>query len=242
VKVRVEADGGSRGNPGPAGYGAVVLSPDGSDVLAERSEFLGTTTNNIAEYQGLIAGLGAARDLGAREVEVRMDSKLVIEQMSGRWQVKHPALRPLAREALELRQAFDAVSFTWVPRAQNTRADRLANEAMDRGSGSAPCRSAPATEPRVAWAPPDGTPTKLVLVRHGSTAHTAEHRLSGRNELPLVAAGEQQARDLATRIDTFGAVAAVVRSPLRRAQQTAELIAAAAGVGVRTLDGLSEVE
>jgi probable phosphoglycerate mutase len=239
VRVRVEADGGSRGNPGPAGYGAVVLSADGTDVLAERSEFLGITTNNVAEYRGLIAGLGAARELGAREVEVRMDSKLVIEQMSGRWQVKHPALRPLAREALALREAFEAVSFTWVPRAQNTRADRLANEAMDRGSAVGPESGA---TPRVAWAPPDGTPTKLVLVRHGSTAHTAEHRLSGRNDLPLVAAGEQQASDLAARIGGFGDVAAVLSSPLRRAQQTARPIAAAAAVEVRTLDELTEMD
>jgi probable phosphoglycerate mutase len=237
VKVRVEADGGSRGNPGPAGYGALVLSADGTEVLAERSEFLGTTTNNVAEYQGLIAGLTAARDLGAREVDVRMDSKLVVEQMSGRWQVKHPALRPLAREALALRQALHAVSFTWVPREQNTRADQLANEAMDRGTAGTPT-----PERQDSWTPPEGVPTRLVLVRHGSTAHSAEHRLSGRNDLPLDAVGEQQAHDIAGRIGSFGDVAAVISSPLRRAQQTGQIIAAAAGVELRTVDGLAEMD
>ena len=90
-RVTIEADGGSRGNPGPAGYGAVVLDDAGS-VLAERREAIGTATNNVAEYRGLIAGLEAARELGAAEVAVRMDSKLVIEQMSGRWKVKHLSL------------------------------------------------------------------------------------------------------------------------------------------------------
>src|SRR5581483_4571822 len=92
-------------------------------------------TNNVAEYGGLIAGLTAARDLGAREVAVRMDSKLVVEQMKGTWQVKNAALRELAREAVRLREAFDTVSFEWIPRERNRHADRLANEAMDRAAG-----------------------------------------------------------------------------------------------------------
>ena len=124
------ADGGSRGNPGPAGYGSVVFDRDGG-VLAERAASVGRATNNVAEYSGLIAGLEAARDLGARRVDVRMDSKLVVEQMSGRWQVKHPDMKPLARKAAGLVAGFERVTFTWVPRAQNSHADRLANEAMD---------------------------------------------------------------------------------------------------------------
>ena len=135
TRVVVEADGGSRGNPGPAGYGAVVFDADTGAVLAERSASLGTATNNVAEYSGLIAGLDAARELGATEVAVRMDSKLVVEQMKGTWQVKNEALRVLAREAVALRRGFERVSFTWIPRAQNAYADRLANEAMD-GAGS----------------------------------------------------------------------------------------------------------
>ncbi|MGV9411674.1 bifunctional RNase H/acid phosphatase [Nocardia sp. NPDC003693] len=129
-EVIVEADGGSRGNPGPAGYGAVVFGSN-RGVLAERREYIGIATNNVAEYRGLIAGLEAAAELGAREVSVRMDSKLVVEQMSGRWQVKHAAMIPLADRARRLVAGFDRVSFTWIPRKENSHADRLANEAMD---------------------------------------------------------------------------------------------------------------
>lgn len=131
MKVIVEADGGSRGNPGPAGYGAVVLDPHTEQVLAERAEGLGVTTNNVAEYQGLIAGLRAAIELGATVVDVRMDSKLVVEQMCGRWKVKHPAMQSLAQEAGRLVGEIGSVRFEWIPRLRNSRADALANEAMD---------------------------------------------------------------------------------------------------------------
>ncbi|WP_433598705.1 bifunctional RNase H/acid phosphatase [Nocardia sp. CA-135953] len=130
-EVIVEADGGSRGNPGPAGYGAVVFGADHIRILAERREYVGITTNNVAEYRGLIAGLEAAAELGARLVSVRMDSKLVVEQMSGRWKVKHASMIPLADRARRLVAGFDSVTFTWIPRAENSHADRLANEAMD---------------------------------------------------------------------------------------------------------------
>ena len=133
MRLVVEADGGSRGNPGPAGYGAVVRDAESGEVLVERSEGLGVTTNNVAEYQGLLAGLRAAVELGgpSAEVEVRMDSKLVVEQMSGRWKVKHPAMQPLASEAARLVRQLRSVRFTWVPRERNKLADRLANLAMD---------------------------------------------------------------------------------------------------------------
>ncbi len=131
LKVVVEADGGARGNPGPAGYGAVVSEAATGEVLVDRSESIGVATNNVAEYRGLIAGLQAAADLGAVDVEVRMDSKLVVEQMSGRWQIKNAALRDLAARASILVQRFDTVRFTWIPRAENHRADALANAAMD---------------------------------------------------------------------------------------------------------------
>ncbi|HEX6467864.1 MAG TPA: bifunctional RNase H/acid phosphatase [Streptosporangiaceae bacterium] len=132
TKLVVEADGGSRGNPGPAGYGALVRDAGSGRVLAEVAEALGRVTNNVAEYRGLIAGLRAAAELApAAAVEVRMDSKLVVEQMSGRWKVKHPAMVPLAREAQEVASGFSSVRYTWVPRARNAHADRLANEAMD---------------------------------------------------------------------------------------------------------------
>lgn len=134
--VIVEADGGSRGNPGPAGYGAVVWDAARAEVLAERRASIGVTTNNVAEYRGLIAGLEAAVGLGAARVEVRMDSKLVVEQLSGRWKVKHAAMIPLAEEARGLVGKFESVTFTWIPRASNGHADRLANEAMDAAAGA----------------------------------------------------------------------------------------------------------
>ncbi|MFJ1867037.1 bifunctional RNase H/acid phosphatase [Streptomyces sp. NPDC088097] len=127
----VEADGGSRGNPGPAGYGAVVLDPATGETLAERAESIGVATNNVAEYKGLIAGLKAARELAPdAEVRVRMDSKLVVEQMSGRWKIKHPDMKPLAAEAAKILPRAQ-VTYEWIPRERNKHADRLANEAMD---------------------------------------------------------------------------------------------------------------
>ncbi|MFF8531055.1 bifunctional RNase H/acid phosphatase [Streptomyces sp. NPDC015532] len=129
----VEADGGSRGNPGPAGYGSVVIDAATGETLAERAEYIGVATNNVAEYRGLVAGLEAARDLdaGAR-VRVRMDSKLVVEQMSGRWKIKHPDMKPLAARAARVLPASQ-VTYEWMPRERNKHADRLANEAMDAG-------------------------------------------------------------------------------------------------------------
>ncbi|HZE50044.1 MAG TPA: bifunctional RNase H/acid phosphatase [Jatrophihabitantaceae bacterium] len=242
MNVIVEADGGSRGNPGPAGYGAVVFDAATGEVLAERRESLGRTTNNVAEYRGLIAGLQAAAELGATSVAVRMDSKLVVEQMSGRWQVKHEGLRPLAREAAALRDRFDAITFEWIPRERNKHADRLANEAMDLAAGKPPLASRPVIDaPAVpSWTPPTGTPTRFVLVRHAATEHSVLRRFSGRNDLPLSDIGERQAAALARRASTFGEVAAVVSSPLRRATQSAELIADTLALGVSANDGFIE--
>jgi ribonuclease HI len=127
------SDGASRGNPGLASYGAVVIDPTGS-VVHEASEPLGITTNNVAEYRGLIAALEAALALGARRVEVRMDSELLVRQAIGRYRVKNPGLVPLHNRVLNLRGRFDEVVFRHVPRAQNKHADALANRALDRGA------------------------------------------------------------------------------------------------------------
>ncbi|MER5494318.1 bifunctional RNase H/acid phosphatase [Streptomyces sp. NPDC002454] len=151
----VEADGGSRGNPGPAGYGAVVIDPASGETLAEAAEYIGVATNNVAEYRGLIAGLRAAHALDpAARVRVRMDSKLVVEQMSGRWKIKHPDMKPLAAEAAAVYPA-GRVGYEWIPRERNKHADRLANEAMDAGkrgeqwspSTSTAALDSPAAEP-----------------------------------------------------------------------------------------------
>jgi broad specificity phosphatase PhoE/ribonuclease HI len=128
--VIVEADGGSRGNPGPAGYGALIRDAGSGEVIAEAAESIGHATNNVAEYRGLIAGLELYLEhTPDATLEVRMDSKLVIEQMSGRWKVRHPGMRPLAIRAQQL-APFGTV-WTWVPRENNRDADRLANLAMD---------------------------------------------------------------------------------------------------------------
>ncbi|SCL42510.1 bifunctional RNase H/acid phosphatase [Micromonospora aurantiaca (nom. illeg.)] len=258
--VVIEADGGSRGNPGPAGYGAVVRDPETGEVLAERSEAIGTATNNVAEYRGLIAGLEAAAELGAAEVEARVDSKLVVEQMCGRWQIKHPGLRPLAAQAAGLVSRFAAVRFTWVPRERNRHADALANAAMDAAaSGAAPAAAAaeareatvvratgtdPATTP-ASWEPrPTEEATRLILVRHGETERTVQKRYSGRGDVPLTERGRAQARATAARVAALApSVAAVVSSPLSRCTATAEAVAAQVGnPPVRTDDDLIECD
>lgn len=127
----VEADGGSRGNPGPAAGGAVVIDPATGEVVAELGVWVGTASNNVAEYRGMIEGVRAAIALdGDAELTVRMDSKLVVEQMMGRWKIKHPSMAELAAEARQVLTGTP-VRFEWIPRAQNSRADALANEAMD---------------------------------------------------------------------------------------------------------------
>ncbi|GAB2883417.1 bifunctional RNase H/acid phosphatase [Streptomyces mayteni] len=270
----ITADGGSRGNPGPAGYGAVVSDAATGEVLAEAAEFIGRATNNVAEYRGLIAGLRAARELDpAARVLVRMDSKLVVEQMSGRWQIKHPDMRPLAAEARTVFPA-GAVRYEWIPRERNKHADRLANEAMDRaksgatapagfavrresGSGRqdtdggaggtsprAPQRRAePAAAPAVGWARPTGTATTFLLLRHGETALTAEKRFSGSGggDPELSEIGRRQAQAAARALADAG-VEAVVSSPLARCRGTADIVAGALGLPVRTEDGIRETD
>ena len=128
--VVVWTDGGARGNPGPAGYGAVVTTP-GGQVLAEVAEGIGWATNNVAEYRGAIAGLRQAAALGARRVRVRADSLLVVNQQKGLWKVKNADLRPLSEETARLARGFDRVIWEHVPRERNRHADALANQAMD---------------------------------------------------------------------------------------------------------------
>jgi ribonuclease HI len=130
VKLVVHVDGGSRGNPGPAAAAAVLSTPDG-DVVDEAARTLGSTTNNVAEYRGLLLGLERAAALGATEVEVINDSELIAHQVTGRYKVKHPDMKPLHAEALRALGGFERWSIRPVPRAQNAEADALVNQALD---------------------------------------------------------------------------------------------------------------
>ncbi|MEV8058806.1 bifunctional RNase H/acid phosphatase [Streptomyces antimycoticus] len=267
----VEADGGSRGNPGPAGYGAVVLDAETGEPLAEVAEYIGTATNNVAEYKGLIAGLRAAYALDPEaEVRVRMDSKLVIEQMSGRWKIKHPDMRPLAAEAKAIMPPGQ-LTYEWIPREKNKHADRLANEAMDAGkrgeqwqpkvppggtpAAGAPEAAAPADDalaepaatgaPAVGWGAADlGTPATFVLLRHGETPLTPEKRFSGSGgtDPGLSDVGRHQAERVAAALAARGTIQAIVTSPLRRCRETAEAVARRLGLDVRVEEGLRETD
>ena len=250
----VEADGGSRGNPGVAGWGALVRDASTGAVLWEGAAPLGKASNNVAEYSGLIAGLGAALriDPGA-DVEVRMDSKLVIEQMAGRWKIKHEDMRRLALQArdlcAELSRGGGSVSFSWMPREKNKAADALSNDGMDGRTidrmlhaGDSPDSHEVVEElveevvdPEPATAPPHGGDvTRVVLVRHGVTDFTAQARLDGRggSDPALNDTGRSQAARAGRAVAHLlaGAPARVVTSSLARAVQTGAAVAEALGV------------
>ncbi|MGO4446004.1 bifunctional RNase H/acid phosphatase [Mycobacterium sp. 2YAF39] len=245
MKVIVEADGGSRGNPGPAGYGAVVWTADRNTVLAERKQAIGRATNNVAEYSGLIAGLEEAATLGASEVDVNMDSKLVVEQMSGRWKVKHPDMAPLHQQATALSTRFERVAYNWVPRAKNSHADRLANEAMDAAAELETPTTEATTEQRpnpAGWTGARGVPTRFLLLRHGQTELSVERRYSGRGNPALTDLGRRQADAAARFVAERSDIAAVITSPLQRAYDTAEAAAKALGLDVAVDADLIETD
>jgi len=131
LEAVLSTDGGARGNPGPAGIGAHLVTPSGK-LIAEVSEYLGEATNNVAEYRAVIAGLERAREHGVRRLTLRADSELVIKQLKGEYRVKDEKLRPLYQTAIRLLRGFDHVELRHVRREYNVEADRLANEAMDR--------------------------------------------------------------------------------------------------------------
>jgi probable phosphoglycerate mutase len=341
----IEADGGSRGNPGPAAYGAVVLDARTGEVLVELADYLGIQTNNVAEYEGVTAGLAAAREIDPEaQIEARLDSKLVVEQLSGGWSIKNARLRELALRAKALAPP-EQVRFTWVPRAQNKRADALANESLDaaaagrpatierwnRGAGdadiyvdvadhlgaeaqaeaeadaaagvaeapgswvsgaqaaeagaaqiravlrgeperpdpapalfgaaeplSAPAPQGAAAPPAAAppssaaakkiigWSRADlGAPTTLLMVRHGVTQQSIEHRFSGINgfDPPLIDLGRRQAEAAAEELARRGGADVLVCSPLQRTRQTAAIISERLGMGEPiVVDGIAEAD
>ncbi|MFL6090017.1 MAG: bifunctional RNase H/acid phosphatase [Aeromicrobium sp.] len=243
ARVIVEADGGSRGNPGPAAYGAVLRDADSGEVLATKAETLGIATNNVAEYSGLIAGLQLANEFAPdAELEVRMDSKLVIEQMAGRWKIKHVDMKPLALTA-QRELAGRPVTWTWIPREQNKAADTLVNAALDgKETGiaavSKPAKAAPGWSARFS-----STPTTLVLVRHGVTEHTERKVFSGSGgtDPELTDTGRDQAKRAAEWISALGNVDTIVASPLRRTRETASAIGSVLGLDVDIDPGFAEV-
>ncbi len=252
MKVVIEADGGSRGNPGPAGYGAVVWDADRAIVLAESKQAIGHATNNVAEYRALIAGLDDAAKLGATEAAVYMDSKLVVEQMSGRWKVKHPDLAQLHAQARTLASQFGRINYAWVPRERNKHADRLANEAMDAAAGingeaEKPQKAAESAKTVAPQSPPGwtgarGTATRLLLLRHGQTELSVQRRYSGRGDPALTELGRRQAEAAARYLAQRGGIAAVISSPLQRAHDTAAAAAQGLGLDVTVDDDLIETD
>lgn len=239
MKLVIEADGGSRGNPGVSGAGAVVIDAGTGTVLKEISENVGIATNNVAEYSALIFALEAGFEIDPdAEIVVRMDSKLVVEQMSGRWKIKHPDMISLGAKVQRLIAGKD-VEFVWIPREQNILADELANRAMD-GEPAAPAAALEFNQgaPSSIRAPkPSATAvTTLIMVRHGRTALTESRKISGGDgENPdLSELGQKDASEAAvelSRLGTSGAFSflskpvAVVHSPIKRAAQTATTIA-----------------
>ncbi len=261
MQVKMYCDGGSRGNPGVAGSGAVVYDSDG-ETLGEIAYVVGKkSSNNVAEYHGLIQGLEASRSVGATRVDVFMDSKLVVEQMTGRWKIKHPDMQKLARQARDLASGFEKVTYTWVPRAKNKKADELSNVAMDaaaRGdkpgivqgtgvwTGSSGSSSGEAVvdkrDAAAHWASHESPRTRFILLRHGQTKHSAERRFSGTSNPELTDAGREQAKRAASVLQGFGRIDAIVASPQTRAQQTAEYAAEALGLSIATDEGLRELD
>ena len=227
---KLTADGGSRGNPGPAGYGAVVT--ENGKIVAELFDVIGVATNNVAEYNGLLAGLSHIHQLDKEAtVEVAMDSKLVVEQMSGRWQIKHADMRDLAKQCRDAHTP-SLVTYSWIPRDDNSHADRLANKALDGGSAHKPAAVIQQNylTDRLRSAE---IPTFIYFVRHGETVLTPTRKFSGTGALDpeLMQEGLDQAELVAEEAVKLGAEV-LIASPLKRTRQTAEAIARTTGLEI----------
>ena len=246
----IQADGASRGNPGEASFG-VIICDDSGLVLAELSEAIGIATNNEAEYRGVIAGLRLATErFPDQRIRVELDSKLVVEQASGRWKIKSEGLRPLLSELLQLCHDRD-VQFHWIPREKNFRADALANLALDRKAQPLPDSSSSVlvARPSSVRAPiPTLPPTDLYLIRHGSTSDTHARLISGGAADPeLSAVGRAEALKAASGIRQIASLfelatpELLLHSPQRRARQTAEILASEIGAAIEQVDELREI-
>jgi probable phosphoglycerate mutase len=259
----IEADGGSRGNPGIAGSGACVINADTGEVVLEISKFIGVATNNVAEYLALVAGLEGAYSLNPEaRILVRMDSKLVIEQMAGRWKIKHPDMQQLGARVQKI-VSGKPIRWQWIPREENSRADALANKAMDEQGDAVVASSdvgprASVVEfnqmlPSSVRAPGGVTePLTTILVRHGRTHLTESKRISGRGgENPgLSDSGREDAHNVAKALAEIGnsgpwshlnPISAIVSSPIQRTLDTAHIISNELGLGVEVNENIAEI-
>lgn len=265
----VEADGGSRGNPGSSGSGAVIIDAETGELVREISVYIGVATNNVAEYRALLAAIQEVLRLDDKaRVTVRMDSKLVIEQMRGAWKIKHPDMRALASEIGNLTQTLD-VEYVWIPRELNSRADSLANLAMDMRASLEPglltqidsnkaetqvSVKGEEIKPSSVRAPGSITKlaTTLILVRHGRTHLTESQRISGRggSNPSLSVAGRQDALSVADEISEFGRQgvfghlnlpSALISSPIARTVETAGTIAKKLSLSIETAEEFAEI-
>ncbi len=277
TRVLIEADGGSRGNPGPAGSGAVLIDFDSGAILAEIALFIGVATNNVAEYKAVLAAIELANEIAPdAKLLVRMDSKLVVEQMSGRWKVKNESMQELSVQMHKAIGSRDVV-FEWIPREQNAKADSLANEAMDAESSvTRKYVGEPGTStinvvtlaskitaadleynpelPSSVRAPRNVSKklTTVILVRHGRTALTETHKLSGRGgeDPQLSELGREDARKVALELSKVGKSSpfakivpptAIISSPIARTRETAQVIADQLGLSVSTEEDIAEI-
>jgi probable phosphoglycerate mutase len=229
-QFKLTADGGSRGNPGSAGYGAVVT--ENGKIVAELFDVIGVATNNVAEYSGLLAGLTHIHSLdAAAEIDVYMDSKLVVEQMSGRWQVKHADMRELAKKCRDAHSG-SLVKYSWIPRDENSHADRLANKALDGGQSNEAIVKVQENylTDRLRS---NEDPTFIYFVRHGETILTPMRKFSGTGPVnpELTEEGLAQAAQVAKEIAKIKPDI-LIASPLQRTTQTAKAISAATGLPI----------
>ena len=255
AQLIIQADGGSRGNPGKAGFGAVVLSVPQRTVLARRAGYLGTATNNFAEYHGLLAGIKAALQINPEaELLVELDSNLVVQQMSGAWKIKHADMQALALQARELTRG-KRISYRWIPRAENSLADALANKAMDEeGDFSQDFWNQSSQQAASGETTQNSTSgfSTLYLVRHGETAMTRSGQFSG-STAPgpqLSELGIHQARNAAKLVTTLWREEVfepakqwekLLVSPLARTKQTAEPVSQDTGLTPQNVPELVEV-
>jgi len=262
-QIVIEADGGSRGNPGPAGSGVILYDAASQEVLAEAAVYIGIATNNVAEYRAILVGVELANQLDANaELVIRMDSKLVVEQMSGRWKIKHENMAELSElvgKALGTRK----YSFEWIPRELNTKADSLANQAMDSEQTSIRNFAKPevAADPEYNKSQPSSVRaprdikhklTTVILVRHGRTELTETNRLSGRDgaDPSLSESGLLDAKAVANELAKFSIAkpfdnlprpTVLLSSPLSRTKQTAAEIALKLDLEITILPEAAEI-